>query len=98
ATGTVACTLTTVSRHAGYNQLPPTTHRAPPRAASGFAMTGPLCEEIVMNRKHFRLPMLAAAGFLAGCTLQDSGTPEDQVATFDAQDTEVAATDRIQFV
>ena len=42
--------------------------------------------------------MLAAAGLLAGCTMQASGTPEDEVATFDAQDTEVAATDRIQFV
>jgi hypothetical protein len=51
-----------------------------------------------MNRKHFWLPMLAAAGLLAACTMQPSGTPEDEVATFDAQDTEVAATDRIQFV
>ena len=51
-----------------------------------------------MKRKQFWLPMLAAAGLLAGCTLQDSGTPDDEVATFDAQDTEVAATNRIQFV
>ena len=44
------------------------------------------------------LPMLAAAGLLAACTMQPSGTPEEEVATFDTQDTEVAATDRIQFV
>ena len=51
-----------------------------------------------MNRKRNWLPMLAAAGLLAACTMQSSGTPEDEVATFDAEDTEVAATDRIQFV
>lgn len=51
-----------------------------------------------MNRKRLWLPMIAAAGMLAGCMMNDSGTPEEQVATFDAEDTEVAATNRIQFV
>ena len=51
-----------------------------------------------MNRKRLWLPMIAAAGMLAGCMMNDSGTPEDEVATFDAGDTEVAATNRIPFV
>jgi hypothetical protein len=51
-----------------------------------------------MNRKRLWLPMIAVAGMLAGCMMNDSGTPEEQVATFDAEDTEVAATNRIQFV
>jgi hypothetical protein len=51
-----------------------------------------------MNRKRLWLPMIAVAGMLAGCMMNDSGTPEEEVATFDAGDTEVAATNRIQFV
>ena len=53
-----------------------------------------------MNRKLNWLPMIAATGLLAACSMQPSGTPEDEVLTFDAgeTDTEVAATNRIQFV
>jgi hypothetical protein len=52
-----------------------------------------------MKRTRLWLSIAAAAGLLAACTMQPSGTPEDaEVATFDAQDAEVTATDRIQFV
>ena len=44
------------------------------------------------------LPALAMAAVLAGCMMNKSGTPEEEVATYEAPDSAVAATDRIQFV
>jgi hypothetical protein len=53
---------------------------------------------MAMTRTALWLPFAAASLLLAACAMQESGTPDQEVSTFDAGESAAAAGDRIQFV